>query len=202
MVRNAFSAATLALALGLTRVAYATDPDLRAASRFLRSAYPTCGLGPVTTFCRGTPEHIEPLTNPELARFLPDTRYFKSSLGTGEYEYPEVLIVVAVTRHRAGYSVEVCPSPFFEDVPQAFLRQYRDLTLPDAAAREAFARGLTDLLAGITPEGSTGEITCDSKSCKSRLLAAGSIWREIGFRFDTGGLIYGVEVTNPLQRCP
>ena len=202
MLRNAIPVAAFAIALGVARVALATDPDAQAASRFLRSAYPRCDLGPVTTFCRVVPERIEPLTNPGLARVLPDTRYFKSRLGTGDYEYPEVLIVLAVTRHRAEYSVEVCPSPFFGDVQEAFLRQYRDFRLPDTAARETFMRGLTGLLAEITPAGSTGSIHCDSESCISELLTTGVLWRYIDMAFDAGGLVLNVRTGNPHGRIP
>jgi len=139
--------------------------------------------------------------NDRLQRFLPGTRFFKSTLASADYEDPLVDVLVSyrhVTDHGSiwGERDEIRPLLPLKRAPPAhrFIAQFCDLAAPTLLDREEIALGIAELLATITYEGSARLLPNHGKYARAVLRYDGHPYQDIEV-LPRGGLVDWIALT-------
>jgi hypothetical protein len=180
-----------------------TRDELAAAQKYLQRKYDDFEPAPDGSFHLYGLAYIAawaPLTplDPEVTRrFLPEVRFYRTTLHTPNYEYLEVETLVAVRPTARGYDVRSCLSPVYDDVSTKFLAMFESLVVPESQDALDLTRVIAQLLAEITYKGRVGQVSSDGTTYRAELWSDQLHWRDILVKVSNGRSVDTVAVFNP-----
>jgi hypothetical protein len=140
---------------------------------------------------------LVPVSNPALARWLPDTRFFTTFVETPHMEYQRVETLVSVRRHAGGVDVRSTLSPLYGDASPKFLEQFTVLAARSEPERAELVQAIGSLLAAITYEGRLQGASRSGGNYTLQLWHGAQRWRDILVSFTSEGVIGSVSLAKP-----
>jgi hypothetical protein len=138
------------------------------------------------------------LETPILRRISPGTRWYRTELSTGYFEYPRAKLALAAWIDNGRLRIAECLSPTYADPSPEFLARFRALKVEKAADRESLAAEIAQIFAAITYEGGIEKGRMDGNRYEATLTHNGRGWRRVRVSFDTDGKVADVATTKEL----
>ena len=127
--------------------------------------------------------------NDRLQRFLPRTRFFKSTLANADYEDPRLEVLVSYRHVNDNGQFQAARDDIRPLVPlehatllDRFIQQFCRLAAPMPRDREEIALGIAELLATITYKGSARLLPNHGRYARAELLHDGHPYEDIEIR--------------------
>ena len=165
-----------------------TDAAPDAIRNYLQAHFDEVNYRRGRTFWSGLAYRGAPLVevrNDRLQRFLPRTRFFKSTLASADDEDPRVDVLVSYRHHDGGeFRVardDIWPVLPLERAPPAdkFISQFCFLPAPTMRDREDIALGIAELFATITSEGSARLLPHQGRNARAQVQHDGRPYQDI-----------------------
>jgi hypothetical protein len=137
--------------------------------------------------------------NPVLRRFLPDTRFFKTTLSSPYMEYPRVETLVSFRRARGRDDIRTCLSPVFHAASQKFIDQFLGLSASTRPSQRELALAIAELLAEITYRGKARPSPTGIFDGRAELWHDYLFWRVVSVTSDFEGHVDRVFVARAIE---
>ena len=172
------------------------DADLRAIREFVSSKYlldlQPRPAGRINIYYANAA--IASIPHPGLRDFLPDTRFYRTSLRTNTFCYPSVNLLAAITGHGKNVRVASCLSPTFTAPDRDFLAQFKGLQARTDTQKLRLVASIGQLFSMITYNGFSVAEKVKESSAQVQLWHNDRRFRTISLSCDDAGFVEQVEV--------
>lgn len=154
---------------------------------------------PATTIIHGRGLQFEAKTSVErvelsaMAKALPDVRFYMTELRTGNYEYPQVSVAVAVPRQGP---IAVYLSPTYDDADDTLIDMLKQARVANMSEERSVAEEIATLFAKITYEGRIEYAQYVPGHFSAELWHSQLLWRRVSITF-VNGHVFSVSLDNP-----
>ena len=135
-----------------------------------------------------------------LPRFLPDTRFFKTTVRSAYREYPRVETLVSFRRVPGGDDIRSSLSLTYGEQSRKFMAQFTGVSASTVVARRELALALAELLAETVSRGSARMSADGVLEARAEIWQDGVHWRDIDVTKDWNGRVDRIVISNPLAR--
>lgn len=179
------------------------DAAPAAIRRYLRAHFDEIEVRNGGTFLSGWAycgASLREVRNDRLSRILPGTRFFTTTLLTGEIEFSAIVNLVSFRQGFEHDDVRSMLSPPSGRPSHKFFRQFLGVAAPTLRQREELSLALAELLAAAKYEGAVRAMPSREGGAWATLWQGGMHWRDIEIRSNRLGLVNQVVISNPRDR--
>ncbi len=191
VLRVLFLALAAALAVGCTSMRPMPKPAGAAKLLSVRYPYRSEIEEDELQFIRGT--RVDALHLPALAKALPEVRFFRSNLRAESVDYPDVDILIAVSRDGR---FAMCQTPLHANLDEQFIEMLRGASAGTQADQAAVGAEIARMFASVSFPCEVRSSKVDGTEFSAELWYGRTLWRRILVSFVQGRIV-SVTLTNP-----
>lgn len=137
--------------------------------------------------------------SPTLNKYVPQYRFFQTTLMTGCYEYPNIETLVIIDTNKSE-DVTIIKSPDFSSSDLIALEMFYGTQVHGDVDKRAFCREIAQLLANIIYKGDVLDYKeLSPKSYSYKLVQRDSYWQIFTCEFNTSEQLDNISYSKPIR---